>query len=338
MKNLLATTTMLALVCHAFAFTDSAEIYFKKGMEEKNAHRFLLANQAFEKAISFNASYTEAYVQNAYTALEMRQPSAAIQNFEKVLALQPQITEVLKELTTLYYNYRRYDKAIALANQCTGCENAQRVLGMCYYQQEDYAKAIKYLEDYLQNHLQDAEVLYSIGRSYIDMEQYKKAVSYYEKAVQADPSKAGWLNELGLLYYNTNNYKNATIAFNKALEAGYNPSNDFKENLAFSYIYAGEFEKGEILVKEVFSKKPGNTTLLRDAAQAFYNVKQYDRCLLFCQRLMEVNDKDAKALYQAGMCFQKKGQNEKGEKMCDKAIEMDPSLSNLRQKQEMPGF
>ena len=194
------------------------------------------------------------------------------------------------------------------------------------------------MEDYLQNHLQDAEVLYSIGRSYIDMEQYKKAVSYYEKAVQADPSKAGWLNELGLLYYNTNNYKNATIAFNKALEAGYNPSNDFKENLAFSYIYAGEFEKGEILVKEVFSKKPGNTTLLRDAAQAFYNVKQYDRCLLFCQRLMEVNDKDAKALYQAGMCFQKKGQNEKGEKMCDKAIEMDPSLSNLRQKQEMPGF
>ena len=338
MKNLLATTTMLALVCHALAFTDSAEIYFKKGMEEKNAHRFLLANQAFEKAISFNASYTEAYVQNAYTALEMRQPSAAIQNFEKVLALQPQNKEAIKELTTLYYNYRRYDKAIALANQCTGCENAQRVLGMCYYQQEDYAKAIKYLEDYLQNHLQDAEVLYSIGRSYIDMEQYKKAVSYYEKAVQADPSKAGWLNELGLLYYNTNNYKNATIAFNKALEAGYNPSNDFKENLAFSYIYAGEFEKGEILVKEVFSKKPGNTTLLRDAAQAFYNVKQYDRCLLFCQRLMEVNDKDAKALYQAGMCFQKKGQNEKGEKMCDKAIEMDPSLSNLRQKQEMPGF
>jgi len=338
MKNLLATTTMLALVCHAFAFTDSAEIYFKKGMEEKNAHRFLLANQAFEKAISFNASYTEAYVQNAYTALEMRQPSAAIQNFEKVLALQPQNKEAIKELTTLYYNYRRYDKAIALANQCTGCENAQRVLGMCYYQQEDYAKAIKYLEDYLQNHLQDAEVLYSIGRSYIDMEQYKKAVSYYEKAVQADPSKAGWLNELGLLYYNTNNYKNATIAFNKALEAGYNPSNDFKENLAFSYIYAILLHPGDDFVKEVFSKKPGNTTLLRDAAQAFYNVKQYDRCLLFCQRLMEVNDKDAKALYQAGMCFQKKGQNEKGEKMCDKAIEMDPSLSNLRQKQEMPGF
>lgn len=43
----------------------------------------------------------------------MRQPSAAIQNFEKVLALQPQNKEAIKELTTLYYNYRRYDKAIA---------------------------------------------------------------------------------------------------------------------------------------------------------------------------------------------------------------------------------
>jgi hypothetical protein len=37
----------------------------------------------------------------------------------------------------------------------------------------------------------------------------------------------------------------------------------------------------------------------------------------------------------AGMSFQKKGQKEKGQKICDKAIEMDPSLARYRQKKDM---
>jgi len=44
------------------------------------------------------------------------------------------------------------------------------------------------------------------------------------------------------------------------------------------------------------------------------------------------------ALYQAGLCFQKMGQKDKGQAMCDQAIELDPSLAGLRQKQMSPGL
>jgi len=47
---------------------------------------------------------------------------------------------------------------------------------------------------------------------------------------------------------------------------------------------------------------------------------------------MELNPKDSKALYMAGMTFQKQGQKEKGQAICDKAIAMDPSLAEKRQK------
>ena len=53
---------------------------------------------------------------------------------------------------------------------------------------------------------------------------------------------------------------------------------------------------------------------------------------------MEADPNDAKALYQAGLNFQKMGQKDRGQQMCDKAIEMDPSLENLRRKKEMPGM
>jgi hypothetical protein len=39
-----------------------------------------------------------------------------------------------------------------------------------------------------------------------------------------------------------------------------------------------------------------------------------------------------------GMSFQKKGEKEKGMALCDKAIQLDPSLQNLKQKKELPGF
>jgi hypothetical protein len=41
----------------------------------------------------------------------------------------------------------------------------------------------------------------------------------------------------------------------------------------------------------------------------------------------------------AGMTFQKLGQKEKGKKICDNAIAMDPSLARYRQRKELsPGF
>jgi hypothetical protein len=37
------------------------------------------------------------------------------------------------------------------------------------------------------------------------------------------------------------------------------------------------------------------------------------------------------------MCYHKKGEKSKGQHLCDKAIEMDPSLASLKQKKSMPG-
>ncbi|MCC7379773.1 MAG: hypothetical protein IT255_10460 [Chitinophagaceae bacterium] len=86
------------------------------------------------------------------------------------------------------------------------------------------------------------------------------------------------------------------------------------------------------------SRKPGDKELIRDVAVAFYDRKMYDKCLEYCQKLMEMDMKDGKALYQAGLCFQKKGEVTKGQQMCDKAIELDPSLAGLRHKKMIMGL
>jgi tetratricopeptide (TPR) repeat protein len=336
MKNFLTALTLL-LSIHSFAQTDSATFFYQKGIEEKAAKRYLAASKNFDKAIKINPSYTAAYIENGYSNLEMRKTDAAIAHFTKANELEPANNAPINELMNLYFSYRQYAKAIEMAQKCTTCPSAEKITALSYYQQEDYGKAEKALLAYIAKNPTDAEANYTLGRSYLEMEQEKKAIAYYEKAVQLDTTKAAWYHELGLVYYNVNNYKNAVVAFNKAAVNGFPQSNDFNENLGYSYIYSGSFEKGEKILLDIMAKKPGNTDILRDIAQAYYDTKLYDKSLEFCQKLMEIDPKDGKALYQAGQCFIKKGQKDKGQAMCDKAIELDPSLNKFKKQQQMPG-
>lgn len=336
-------TPMLAIGIMAFTSSfsqksDSAEVYFQKGIEEKTVKHYLLASKYFDKALQFNPQYKEAYLENGYVNLEMRKTENAKANFTKLYEIEPTNAAAIKELMELCFNYHQFAKARELAAKCINCHGAEKIIGMSAYQQEDYAVAIKYLTAYLAKKPTDAEATYSIARSYLDMEQYKAAVPYYTKAIMLDGEKNTWMYELGLLYFNNDDFKNAVVFFNKAAEKGYPQSNDFNENLGYANIYAGNFDAGEKVLLSILQKKPGNKELLRDIAEAYYKNKMYDKSLGYCQQLMEMDMKDGKALYQAGLCFQKKGQVDRGQKMCDQAIELDPSLASMRQKSMSAGL
>ena len=328
----------LSLASSAFAIDDSAVHYYNKGMAEKEAKRFLTSHQYFTKAIGFDGNYTEAYREDAKVALQMRKTDIALRQFETVLKQKPNDADAISHLTELYFNYRQYGKAVEFARKCASCENRDRIIGMSLYEQEDYAQALTYLKAAIAKNPADAVATYTIARTYLDAQDYKNAVPFYNKAVDLDPSHNNWIYELGLLQYNLNDFKNAAVNFEKAKENGYVTSNDFKENYAFALIYSGQIDKGEALINDVITKKMGNKDLIRSVATTMYEQKQYDRSLIYCQRLLEADAKDGKALYQAGLNFIKKGDKAKGQGMCDKAIELDPSLTSMRSKKDNMGM
>lgn len=318
--------------------SDSSAIYLQKGLDEKAAKRYLVAATHFTKAVQFNPKSVQALLENAQVHLEMRKTDQAMGMFEQVMALEPSNPIAIRELTQLYFAYRKYEKAIEFAQKCQGCQGLDRLIALSHYQLENYGEAIKWLKRILSSNPNDAELQYTLGRTYLDMEDYKNAFPPYTKAIELDKTKNVWMYELGMLSYTLNDYKNANRFFTMAGESGYPKNNDFLENIGFACMYSGDFERGEGYLQTVVAKKPNAKDLLRDIAQVFYQQKQYDKSLSYCQKLMELDMQDAKALYQAGLCFQKKGEKDRGQQMCDKAIEMDPSLAGLRQKQMSAGL
>ena len=169
-----------------------------------------------------------------------------------------------------------------------------------------------------------------------NLENEKAAIPQYQNAVTLEPTRSSWIYELGLIYYNQEDYKNALKCFNSAADAGYSKSNDYYENVGFAQLYTGDTQNGIQTLNELLRRKPNNKELINNIAYAMYETKRYDDALIYFQKLLELNPKDASSLYMAGMTFQKKGEKDKGQKICDKAIEMDPSLAKNRQKKDIP--
>jgi tetratricopeptide (TPR) repeat protein len=330
MKTLITSISVcLAFSAMANSNGDSSQFYFAKGMAEKTAKRYQVASTMFEKAIKFDAKNVEAYIENAKVNVEMHRTDPALLNYVKANELQPSNSAVIKELATMYYNYHQWDKAITFVSKCNDCENRDLLLGMCNFKKENNLEAEQYLLKALAKNPNDAETNHTIGLNYMDMEAYRKAIPFFEKAVSLDPTKSAWAYDLGLLYFNNNNYRSAASAFETAQKNGYTVNNEFTENYGYALLQGGLFAKGEEQLMIIYKKK-GNKEILRDIAQQMYKMQQYDRALDYCQRLLEIDPKDGKALYQAGLTFIKMGKKDKGQGMCDKAIELDPSLAGKK--------
>lgn len=333
---------LFVLALHSFALAafsqnaDSASWYFNKGIEEKNAGRLAVAEKNFNKSAELKPDYVQAYIESGKAELEMRKIYDAQKNFTKAYELAPSNPEVIKQMAELYFNNRQFQKAIEFAGKSNSCPDADRIIGMSYYQTEDYSKAEASLKKAIAKNNKDAEAAYTLGRTYLELENEKAAIPQFENAIAIEPTRNVWMYELGLVYYSQQNYKSALKYFNMATDAGYNKTNDFYENFGFAQIYTGDAENGVKALTEILKRKPNNAELLNNIANAMYEIKRYDDALAYFSKLLELNPKDASSLFMAGMVFQKKGEKEKGQKICDKAIEMDPSLARNRQKKDMP--
>lgn len=201
-----------------------------------------------------------------------------------------------------------------------------------YYQEENYAEALKYLEKAATEEPSDATVPYLTSRAYLDMSNYKKAASFMERAIAMDSSKPQWMYECGLIYYAIPDNKKSLQFILLAGEKGYKKTNDYLENLGTAYINAGQFDNALTVLNEVLKKKPEDPELLYSIGNAYYKTSRYDEAIAQWDRVFEIENQNAEVLFMIGMAYQKKGDKQKGQQICDRAIEMDPSLRSKRQR------
>jgi len=314
---------------------DSSGFFYQKGMEEKSKRLYMVAFNDLQKSIQLKADNIDAQRELGLTAVELRKYENARQAFLRVNELKKDDTTAIQNLANLYFWTHQWPQAVQFAMKARDLHTGKSwnyIIGKSYYEQEDYGQAFKYLQAAAKDDSTNAEIPYLVARAFVDMNNYKPAILYFQKAISLDSTKVQWIYECALTFATIYDDKSAIKYYELAAAKGYKKDNDFYENLSDSYIAAGQSEKGLELMLQVLEKKPADLDLLYSIAHTYYRLKKYDQAIDYWDRILGFDKQNARALYMIGMSYQKKGDNKKGQQLCDKAIEMDPSLKNLRQE------
>lgn len=341
MRKIILTTAFIGFSCFLFAQVDSSQFFLQKGLEEKGKGRRAEALKHLEKAYGYNKSNKQIVAELAAVYVDNRKYGQAREKYQQLESMGDQSAPTYKQLMQLSFNMRQFDDAIKYANLLKKVDANEKVsyyIGKAHYDQENYGEAIKHLDNASKEDPANAEVPYMVARAYADMMNYKNAAVYFQKAIAIDPKNARWLYELGLMYYGMHDDQNALKYMLEAGEKGLKRDNEYLENLGIAYLNVKKVDEGLALLGEALQRRPSDVNLLNMIAEALYDAKKYDLAIQHFDKLLELDNKNASALYMIGVCYQRKGEKEKGMALCDKAIQMDPSLSKNKQKISMPGM
>jgi tetratricopeptide (TPR) repeat protein len=323
---------------------DSASFYVKLAQVDKQNGRRLDLLKKLDKAIAFQSTDANTLKELATLLADQRKYAPAMEHFKKATDLNPRDTALLRQALQLAYQLRQHEEVIRLAELTKKADPKAPValyLGKVYYETEDYGKAIQYLTQAGKENSANAEVPYLLAKSYADMTNFKGAIPFFLKALELDPKQPNWTYELGLSYYAIHDDANALKYILKAAEAGYKKDNDYLENLAIAYLNVGRFEDGVAILKQALERRPSDFNLLNMLAEAHYGKAKFNEAIDYWDKVLGYDKTNASALYMIGMSYQKMGGKDNADKgiaLCDKAIEMDPSLAGLKQKKMMAGL
>lgn len=341
MKKLFFSFVLCLSALTIFAQSDSSEVLYKKGIAEHDARRYMVAYNLLQKAVELKPENAEAQMALGRTAVELRKFDVARNAFLKGLELKKNDVNAVENVANLSFNLRKWNEAIEYAKKMQilkSDKNANYIIGKSYYELEDYGQAYKHLNAAFQEDPKNAEIPYLIGRGFIDMSNYRAAAPFMEQAVKLDTTNARRTYECALNFSAIPDENSAIKYFLLAAQRGYKMDNDYYENLANSYIAVGKPQEGIDIMKKLLEKKPADLVLLYNIAEAHYKIAKYQEAIDYWDRILSFDKTNARALYMIGLSYQKKGDTAKGQQLCDKAIEMDPSLASLKQKKQGMGL
>lgn len=334
--RLFITATISLLSLGAFAQNrDSSNAVLQRALIAKQERRIQLAINLFETAVKYDTSNILALKSMGEYGMESKNYRQAVDAYTRWHRLEPNNEETFQQLANLYFNLGRHKDALEFTSKWEKLHKDKPmhyISGMCHYYLEDYPQAINRLLHAAETDTANAVMYYTIGRSYLEMERYKQAIPYYQKAANADQKNARYLYEMAMVYYAIPDDKNAIATFELAAQRGWQQNADFFESLAYCYMNLGNFAKSTENLEKSLEKRPHSLTVRYALAESLYKGGRYKDAIDNWDMVLQTDNKNARALYMIGMAYQKMGQKDKGMALCDKAIEMDPSLNSLKQK------
>lgn len=164
-----------------------------------------------------------------------------------------------------------------------------------FYERGNFEKALKYFQRLNKQHgkflepSMKADCFAYMGDIYLFNEDYTKAIEYLNKAIQIDDSFPHYYYLLGMVYQTQENFRRAIEEFETATKL--EPKNSiYVEELGRTYVLTGNLSEGEKLLKKAWRLDKENIGAAVELAGVLYSLAKYREAIEVIDEILAEND------------------------------------------------
>ena len=225
--------------------------------------------------------------------------------FKKCVSLNPDWGLAHYELGLLYEMILDDNLAIKhfeLAKKHETFSDLNYKLGMLYYKNEQFNKAMNPLKEYLVQHMEDYETMEIIGNIFLSVNRYPEAIDIYYRLIDIEPNNEEFYYNIANSYYKLNDFDNALNYYLKVAELNEENYHVFidigiilnKKNL---------FERAEIYLLKALDCGFPNKNLLMQLGIAYGGQKKFLQSLITFKETLKFSLEDPIIHYQIGIVY-----------------------------------
>ena len=230
----------------------------------------------------------------------------SLEHYKEALKLDPGVSVIYDELTTLYLEIRRPADGAAFAEDLLkqNPENlhARKMLGRIYLQlasggrqgrtNEEYLKkAIEQFQTITQKDPKDADSWVTLGELYDASNNSAEAEKSFQTALKLEPDNEDALSKMAEMYSNHGDNAKATELLKQLAEK--NPSDRTYRELAQQLEQVNDFKGAAEALKKALESAPDDERLQFALANALIESNQLDEAIPLYQQLAQENPKEA---------------------------------------------
>jgi tetratricopeptide (TPR) repeat protein len=196
----------------------------------------------FNRAIALEPDIAYFYEQRGFLYQKMRKYDGALADYNRALELDPVFASVYNDRGIIYFNSGDLGKALADYNRAL---QINPKLPMAYMNRGDLrfvqGKYFDAIADYSRSIVLNdkySDAFYNRGVAYGRTGQYDRALADYNRAIMLDPKKTEAYHNRGNIYLNAAEFELALADYNKALDL------DTMYTTAYYYRGMAEYELG----------------------------------------------------------------------------------------------
>ncbi len=202
-------------------FSNQAHYYLSMGHQNMNKKNYTLAIENFEKVIQMDPSNIEAIIYKAHSEYNSGKYQQAIITYNKAITKMPDNIDVLISRGKAQYKLKDYSGAIESYSLALKLDDknsfAYNTRGNCKAKMGDILGAIKDFDKAIELGPLLEDPFYDRGLCNKILKNYQSALDDFQKAIDINPNNVNAIEKKGICYYEMKQYKNAIELFNKAL-------------------------------------------------------------------------------------------------------------------------